>query len=369
MFREVPFYVFGMVLYEQYKRCFNGSYFGNTTRDLSNREYIMIGALAGASASFITTPADVIKSRMMTAQAGTNAKTAQVIVDIIQKEGMMALFKGAVPRAVWIAPLGAMNFAGYELAKKAMGVLSDAAADPADSSRAEVSSGEGPTPPEPGTSGAAAASGGADAVAWDGADTDATNSVTSTKQTHRLQHAAERIQSQAFTARAQGQEQAEARTSSDSVPAAAADAPMCLENASMSHRGSNGATPDGAVRSVSVGGPRSKSLGRPCAANRSGHPITEQTLSLAQQQANAEAVARLRTSVTASGQGAMVQGAQVGVCGQRQACEYGEVVRAGAGEVVRAGAGEAVEMQRGLLAVHGAAVRMRQAFTGCLAQR
>eukprot|EP00243_Klebsormidium_subtile_P014034 TRINITY_DN969_c0_g2_i1.p1 TRINITY_DN969_c0_g2~~TRINITY_DN969_c0_g2_i1.p1 ORF type:complete len:425 (-),score=90.37 TRINITY_DN969_c0_g2_i1:338-1462(-) len=32
----------------------------------------------------------------------------------------MALYKGALPRFFWIAPLGAMNFAGYELAKRAM---------------------------------------------------------------------------------------------------------------------------------------------------------------------------------------------------------------------------------------------------------
>ena len=32
----------------------------------------------------------------------------------------LGLFKGAVPRFFWVAPLGAMNFAGYELAKKAM---------------------------------------------------------------------------------------------------------------------------------------------------------------------------------------------------------------------------------------------------------
>ncbi len=33
---------------------------------------------------------------------------------------MGALFKGALPRACWVAPLGAMNFAGYELAKNAL---------------------------------------------------------------------------------------------------------------------------------------------------------------------------------------------------------------------------------------------------------
>lgn len=33
---------------------------------------------------------------------------------------MLALWRGAAPRAVWVAPLGAMNFAGYELAKRAL---------------------------------------------------------------------------------------------------------------------------------------------------------------------------------------------------------------------------------------------------------
>ena len=124
MFREVPFYVFGMVFYEQYKRVFNGTYFDSCTRDLASWQYIGIGALAGATASFLTTPADVIKSRMMTAAAGSDVRAGVVIVELIQKEGALALFKGALPRAVWIAPLGAMNFAGYELAKRAMGVTS-----------------------------------------------------------------------------------------------------------------------------------------------------------------------------------------------------------------------------------------------------
>jgi hypothetical protein len=39
---------------------------------------------------------------------------------ILRNEGVMALYKGALPRFFWIAPLGAMNFAGYELAKRAM---------------------------------------------------------------------------------------------------------------------------------------------------------------------------------------------------------------------------------------------------------
>jgi hypothetical protein len=39
---------------------------------------------------------------------------------ILREEGIGALYKGALPRALWVAPVGAMNFAGYELAKRAL---------------------------------------------------------------------------------------------------------------------------------------------------------------------------------------------------------------------------------------------------------
>lgn len=45
--------------------------------------------------------------------------------------------QGAVPRAIWIAPLGAMNFAGYELAKRAMGVPSSGAKVPEKKEKSE----------------------------------------------------------------------------------------------------------------------------------------------------------------------------------------------------------------------------------------
>jgi len=52
-----------------------------------------------------------------------------VALSILRHEGALGLFKGAVPRFFWIAPLGAMNFAGYELAKKAMVRKEDQTAD------------------------------------------------------------------------------------------------------------------------------------------------------------------------------------------------------------------------------------------------
>ena len=61
-----------------------------------------------------------MKTRMMTAPGGRPISMSLVAVSILRHEGPLGLFKGAVPRFFWIAPLGAMNFAGYELARKAM---------------------------------------------------------------------------------------------------------------------------------------------------------------------------------------------------------------------------------------------------------
>jgi len=83
-------------------------------------EIVAVGALSGGLAAVVTTPFDVMKTRMMTAPPGTPVSMQMIVLSILGSEGPLGLFKGAIPRFFWIAPLGAMNFAGYELAKKAM---------------------------------------------------------------------------------------------------------------------------------------------------------------------------------------------------------------------------------------------------------
>jgi len=89
-------------------------------RDLDAWETVAVGALSGGLAAIVTTPFDVMKTRMMTAPPGTPVSMQMIVFSILRNEGPLGLFKGAIPRFFWIAPLGAMNFAGYELAKKAM---------------------------------------------------------------------------------------------------------------------------------------------------------------------------------------------------------------------------------------------------------
>ncbi|KAG7998645.1 hypothetical protein I3843_01G268100 [Carya illinoinensis] len=114
--REVPFYVAGMGLYAESKKVVQQL----LGRDLEPWETIAVGALSGGLAAVVTTPFDVMKTRMMTAPQGRSISMSMVAFSILRHEGPLGLFKGAVPRFFWIAPLGAMNFAGYELARKAM---------------------------------------------------------------------------------------------------------------------------------------------------------------------------------------------------------------------------------------------------------
>ncbi|XP_057445756.1 uncharacterized protein LOC130737915 isoform X2 [Lotus japonicus] len=113
--REVPFYVAGMGLYDESKKVVQRL----LRRELEPWEIVVVGAISGGLASVTTTPFDVIKTRMMTTQ-GQSVSMTIVALSILHHEGPLGLFKGAVPRFFSIAPLGAMNFAGYELVRKAL---------------------------------------------------------------------------------------------------------------------------------------------------------------------------------------------------------------------------------------------------------
>jgi hypothetical protein len=117
--REVPFYVLGMVAYERLKEVARGI----SGKELSPWQTIFVGALSGAVAAVATTPADVLKTRIMTGRAPPGLGALGLAQRMVAEEGLSSLYKGAMPRALWIAPLGAMNFAGYELAKKALNAV------------------------------------------------------------------------------------------------------------------------------------------------------------------------------------------------------------------------------------------------------
>jgi solute carrier family 25 S-adenosylmethionine transporter 26 len=109
--REVPFTVIQFPLWEsmrEYRRRKSG-------RDtISALESGLFGSAAGAIAAGITTPLDVLKTRMMLAKE----KTAMLplLRQILKNSGPRAFFAGIGPRVLWISAGGAIFLGSYQWA-------------------------------------------------------------------------------------------------------------------------------------------------------------------------------------------------------------------------------------------------------------
>lgn len=74
------------------------------------------GAISGGIAAGLTTPLDVIKTRIMLAETGTKNNTMLKLIKSIHREkGIKGFFAGFVPRVMWITLGGAIFFGFYDL--------------------------------------------------------------------------------------------------------------------------------------------------------------------------------------------------------------------------------------------------------------
>jgi len=87
-------------------------------RDLVLWENATLGSMAGAVAAAITTPLDVVKTRLMTqtntAAADRYAGVGDALRRVYASEGPAALFSGIGPRMLWIGVGGAIFIGSYE---------------------------------------------------------------------------------------------------------------------------------------------------------------------------------------------------------------------------------------------------------------
>lgn len=129
VFREVPFTVIQFPLWEALKA------FGRDRRERTGRglfgdlrtqgvdevgaaESAVYGSLAGAVAAGVTTPLDVLKTRIMlsTERRGFVA----VAGEILRNHGVRPFFAGIGPRVMWISIGGAIFLGSYQWAVNAM---------------------------------------------------------------------------------------------------------------------------------------------------------------------------------------------------------------------------------------------------------
>eukprot|EP00953_Heterococcus_sp_UTEX-ZZ885_P039770 20371-Heterococcus_DN1.PRE.2 len=81
--------------------------------ELSSKEAMVVGALAGTISAALTTPFDVLKTAMMT------SKDSRSLLSTARALGPTALFRGITQRVFYIAPSCAIFFLVYETVKNA----------------------------------------------------------------------------------------------------------------------------------------------------------------------------------------------------------------------------------------------------------
>ncbi|KAJ5587330.1 S-adenosylmethionine mitochondrial carrier protein [Penicillium hispanicum] len=126
--REIPFTVLQFTMWESMKEGYAQRYLRHsdstsgavTVDQIPASTSAMFGSVAGAIAAGLTTPLDVIKTRVMLARRGDGIASAPVrvkeIVRGIAQEGFGAFWRGIGPRVAWIGIGGAVFLGSYQWA-------------------------------------------------------------------------------------------------------------------------------------------------------------------------------------------------------------------------------------------------------------
>jgi solute carrier family 25 S-adenosylmethionine transporter 26 len=114
--REVPFTVIQFPMWEGMKRWAAQRDGRDTATALQSAVF---GSISGAIAAALTTPLDVLKTRMMLARE--NLSTGDLLRQIYNEGGTKVFFKGVGPRVTWISIGGAVFLGSYQWASNALG--------------------------------------------------------------------------------------------------------------------------------------------------------------------------------------------------------------------------------------------------------
>lgn len=108
LLRDLPFSALQFAFYERFRQL---AIYYHATDELPIASELLTGAAAGGLAGTLTTPLDVIKTRIQTAtpQEGANASkesvaslsTARALRSIYKQEGIFGMFSGVGPRFIW----------------------------------------------------------------------------------------------------------------------------------------------------------------------------------------------------------------------------------------------------------------------------
>ncbi|KAG2594405.1 protein MITOFERRINLIKE 1, chloroplastic-like [Panicum virgatum] len=88
---------------------------------LTPGESVLCGALAGAISAALTTPLDVVKTRLMTRVGTEGSRTVLgTMREVVAEEGLMGLSRGIGPRVLHSACFAALGYCAFETARLAI---------------------------------------------------------------------------------------------------------------------------------------------------------------------------------------------------------------------------------------------------------
>lgn len=119
--REIPFTMLQFTMWESMKEGYAtrvAAASGAERQQVPASTSAMFGSVAGAIAAGLTTPLDVIKTRVMLARRGDGNTRTRVrdVVQEISREGAGAFWRGIGPRVMWIGAGGAIFLGSYQWA-------------------------------------------------------------------------------------------------------------------------------------------------------------------------------------------------------------------------------------------------------------
>ncbi|KAG9151731.1 hypothetical protein Leryth_002025 [Lithospermum erythrorhizon] len=115
LLRDLPFDAIQFCIYEQLRIGYKLA----AHRELNDLENAMIGSFAGALTGAVTTPLDVIKTRLMVQGSANQYKGVfDCVQTVVREEGPKALLKGIGPRVLWIGIGGSIFFGVLERTKR-----------------------------------------------------------------------------------------------------------------------------------------------------------------------------------------------------------------------------------------------------------
>jgi hypothetical protein len=83
---------------------------------------MVAGAVSSTMSSLLTTPIDVVKTRLATGVLPAGSPVVSSILQIARTEGVLGLYAGVGERLLWSALFGGIGFTCFERSKKILGI-------------------------------------------------------------------------------------------------------------------------------------------------------------------------------------------------------------------------------------------------------